>query len=350
MAARLVARGHLYYHSLLRPSQCRTRLTSNIKLFHTTPRLQWGSALMSDTHTILQNLHTTTELSWALTLPLSAFLVRLVIILPISLYTRRAQQKQLQLQPLIHAWRHQINRTIIRERGHLGPGHCTTEVKKSLRAKRRELYKRCACGWWRNWLPLGQLPVFLCWIETVRAMCGTKEGLLGMIVGSMASMKDSDTLEKADHTLRGNPEASIPVETTFATEGALWFPDLLVPDPHLLLPFILSATMFTNIWLNTRLLNAGTEQSVFQRGLMNSLKVIALMIGPATLQMPSAILVYWISSSSFAMLQNLLLDIIMPLGRPVKPCKPKNTVNAKLLKDAYSKTPVKKTGLKPRTN
>ncbi|KAI9697060.1 MAG: hypothetical protein M1836_005021 [Candelina mexicana] len=144
-----------------------------------------------------------------------------------------------------------------------------------------------------------------------------------MAVDSLAGGKNTDALDKVGHTARGTFEALIPVESTFATEGAFWFPDLLVPDPHLLLPFILSGTMFTNIWLNTRLQNDGTEPSVFKRRLTNSLKFVALIIGPATLQMPSAMLVYWISSSSFAMLQNLLLDWIVPLDKPVKPCKPK---------------------------
>ncbi|KAI9756916.1 MAG: hypothetical protein M1835_000690 [Candelina submexicana] len=275
MATQPAARNHILYHNAIRASPRRSRFNSTPKLFHTTPRYQWIEPTLTATHTLLESLHNSTNLSWALTLPCSALCVRLVIILPISLYTRHVQQQQLRLQPLVHAWKHQISRTVLREAGHLGPAYCTTEIRRHLRAKRKELYRRYACGWWKNWLPLGQLPVFLVLIETVRAMCGTGKGLLAMAADSLAGGRDTDALDKVGHTAGGTFGASIPVESTFATEGALWFPDLLVPDPHLLLPFILSGTMFTNIWLNTRLQNDGTEPSVFQRRLTNSLNYAA---------------------------------------------------------------------------
>jgi len=52
------------------------------------------------------------------------------------------------------------------------------------------------------------------------------------------------------------------------------------------------------------------------------MKLFALAIGPMTLQIPSAMLLYWISSSGMAFVQGVLLDIFSPIGNPVAPCVP----------------------------
>lgn len=52
------------------------------------------------------------------------------------------------------------------------------------------------------------------------------------------------------------------------------------------------------------------------------MKAFALAIGPMTLQIPSAMLLYWISSSGLAFAQGVLLDIFSPIGNPVTPCVP----------------------------
>ena len=151
-------------------------------------------------------------------------------------------------------------------------------------------------------LPLAQLPIWLTAIEAVRAMCGTRAGLLGMILRS----------ENA-------ATAGVPTAPSLATEGILWFPDLLVPDPQLVLPFLLSGAVFLNL---THARSGVGNQSVWQKRLHRSLMIVALALGPLTLQVPSAMLVYWISSSLLALLQAMILDRAMPMPPAIKPCDP----------------------------
>lgn len=158
-------------------------------------------------------------------------------------------------------------------------------------------------------LPLVQLPVWLTAIEAVRAMCGAKSGLLGMV---FRSDNDLDAIS-----------GGIMKEISLATEGALWFPDLLVPDPQLILPFMLSGAVLLNL-SNTR---GGANQAVWQKRMHRSMMAVAVALGPLTLQVPSAMLVYWISSSLLAYIQAMVLERAMPMPTPVKPCDPKKRFN-----------------------
>ena len=82
----------------------------------------------------------------------------------------------------------------------------------------------------------------------------------------------------------------------------------------MILPFMLSGVILLNL---TNAAPAGKKLTTFQRRLTNSLKIVGLAIGPLTLQVPSAMLVYWISSSFLAYTQALALDILMPVKPPV---------------------------------
>jgi mitochondrial inner membrane protein COX18 len=297
--------------------------------FHSTPQRRFIEPVISATHHVLESVHATTLLPWVGVLPLTAFLVRAALIAPITVYTRRAQQRQYALRYVLLAWRSQIRQNILRDMGSTGPKNCEKQIAKAMRSKQAELYKRWNCGRWKTFLPLAQLPVWLVVIETIRRMCGTHRGLLGLIFSrqEIPSSKNPDLGASSEASTTATPGLGdslgiaetvayndrVAIEPSFALEGALWFPDLLVPDPLLILPFILSGSLFMNIYLNTREVQS-QDLSVYQRRLKNTLKIFALAVGPMTLQVPSAILVYWISSSFFALGQNVLLDRFLPLS------------------------------------
>ncbi|KAL9027428.1 MAG: hypothetical protein Q9196_004047 [Gyalolechia fulgens] len=178
-------------------------------------------------------------------------------------------------------------------------------------------------------------------------MCGTPGGLIGMIqdglnkslsensqVDDKKSISEPARLQSVFETNDWKMPPSeavkvrediveapaVPIEPSLATEGALWFPDLLVPDPHLILPFILSATMFANISYQERTAKkTGLTPGAFQRRLGNAFKIVVLAVGPLTLAVPSAIHVYWISSSAFALASNIVLNWYSPTVQPRKP-------------------------------
>jgi inner membrane protein COX18 len=294
------------------------QLPPTYRSFHASLRPQFLQAGLeigvTSAHTILEGLHSYTGLPWAYTLPLAALAIRTTFILPLSVYSRRMAQKQVALSPILQSWQHVIKKETMREVGHLGPVVAHEKLMWKIREKRSEIYKRWGCPLWKNFLPLIQLPIWLTVIETVRAMCGTGMGLLGSIIWS----------DKA------GAATWVAKEMSFATEGALWFSNLMAPDPQLLLPFMLSGAIFLNLWGTT-----GPNQAAWQRRLSNSLKIVALAIGPLTLHVPSAMLVYWISSSLLAWVQARVLDVVMPIKKQVEPCNPKKRLG---LSESKAKT------------
>lgn len=281
-------------------------------------------------HDALTSLHTLTGLPWVYTLPLFAVLLRATVVLPISIYSRRATQKQVTLTPLVAAWRHTLQHETMREVGHLGPNVSQKTLLLKLRRKRAEIFRRHGCGMWKNFLALLQLPIFLSVMEAIRKMCGSNQGLLGMMMGNDLTVATG--VEDVTGVITGEglltSAISIPLETSLATEGALWFPNLLLADPQLALPFILSATILLNIFSSRA--RSGVQQSKWQKRLMRSMGLAALAIGPLMINVPSALLVYWISSSGAAVAQAVLLDKLMPMPKAVKACEPRGKRGLKL--------------------
>ncbi|KAI9805493.1 MAG: hypothetical protein M1825_000744 [Sarcosagium campestre] len=308
----------------LLPRKCRTEFSSPIRAFHSSPRRQVLEPILSSTHTVIEAIHSGSGLPWVASLPLTALLIRVIIVTPFTYYSRRVGQRQLALQPLVLAWQQQIRRSVLIQSASLGPVECEKRVSKDLRAKTKELYKTWACRRWRNFLPIAQFPVFLIVIETLRGMSGIRQGLLGLVMNSLRSIFSQGPEAFFGKVLKLEAplpvtQAVIPLEESLALEGALWFPDLLVADPQLILPFILSATVFSNIALANK---KHGVQSRLQIWITRIMKASALAIGPLTLQLPSAMLVYWISSSLWALLHNVLLDRFLPLKPPIPPINP----------------------------
>ena len=291
----------------------------NHRSIHCTPARPFLEPALVATHDLFETLHTASGLPWVASLSLGALTLRTVFTTPLSLYSRRVLQQQAALKPLLQAWKHKITHQVMAESRSLGPYECEKRIKSAVRKKGTELYKRWKCPSWKLWLPVGQIPVFLVAIETIRRMCGTHEGLLGLAVKQFrpsSEVAPETTRAEAVDSLRATDGTAVSMEDSFSWEGGLWFHDLLAPDPLLILPFILSGTLLASISVGTWSRLDKERQSVFQRRLSNSLKVIALLMVPATLQVPSAMLVYWISSSFFALCQAVLLDRLMPLQRP----------------------------------
>ncbi|KAI9832962.1 MAG: hypothetical protein M1826_000741 [Phylliscum demangeonii] len=290
--------------------------------FHPTRARPFVEPVLSATHALLDTLHTTSGLPWITCLSLSALVLR-ASTTPLYIYTRRLRQRQLDLQPLLHAWQHQITQQAIVQASSVRPRPSLTRVNGVMRHKRQELYRRWRCQQWKRFLPLAQLPVFLIAIETIRRMCGTHEGLLGLLLKHAAPSSSLPVDAPRDEVLASAAAAApdvVTLEPSFATEGGLWVPDLLAPDPLLLLPFMLSGTLLANLYVGAANRTARQRKSApWQKKLDYGLKAMALLIGPATLQVPSAMLVYWVSSSAFALGQNLLLDRWMALRSSLPP-------------------------------
>ena len=260
-------------------------------------------------HDALIGLHATTGLPWYLTLPLVAVLVRSTIFVPFAIWSRVNLQRATSVRPLIFAWERILVNRVMKEHSHLGPDACKKLADANKKDKRLELYQTFGIRRWLAFTPLLQLPVFLLTIETVRRMCDGRGGLLSFIAEKLGDSSE-DT-------------ASVPLETTLATEGGLWFPDLLVPDPQFILPATLSVLLYVNVSdYGNFVKRSNVTPSRLQVGLSRSFKIVALAMFPLTLKLPAGMLIYWVSSAAYALLTKALLSLTMPLPSVPDPCKP----------------------------
>ena len=306
------------------------RLKSSRRLFHTTQpyHSQVLDICLSQTHNLLTNIHTISGLPWVLTLPLAALLIRGTLITPLMIYTTKNRERIASLSPILSAWRHVLERKVNKEYGSLGPEKAEKILKAELRIKRAEIYRTMNVSPLRLFLPWLQFPVWLLMIETIRKMSGAGDGLLSLLAKPF-----SHSVEQDSETALAALESDFPVEQSFSTEGALWFHNLLAPDPQLILPFLLSGVLFANIHRQVHVASkSGLPIGKWQKRFTNALKLFALAIGPLTLQVPCAMLVYWITSSTFAFLSNEVLDRVYTPAKRIVPCKPRQPIGSPIAK------------------
>lgn len=273
------------------------QLPSTYRSFHASPRPQFVEQVIPVAYMFIEGVHSVTGLPWAFSLPLSAFVVRATVALPLTIYARISLQKVVELRPLITAWAYPVRKQMMeqqRVKGNtLTPARATQLYRKELAVKSVEIYRRWNCQPWKRYTQFLQIPVWLTVMEAIREMCGQQSGFMGMLFRT-----------KIDGIAQ-----VLPVIETFSTEGMLWFPDLMAADPEIILPFILSGTIYLNIAIGT----GKSLETGWRKSLTRGLKVLALAIGPLTLHVPTAMLLYWIASSSFACIQNIILEKVMPL-------------------------------------
>ncbi|KAL8901191.1 MAG: hypothetical protein Q9207_005321 [Kuettlingeria erythrocarpa] len=269
---------------------------------------------------------------------------------PLTTYVHVTNRNRQKHQPLIQAWTHKFRDEVMKEHAAEGPIKCQKLVRKKLLKKCAEIYRQTGTQRWKSFLGYLQIPVWLTLIETIRRMCGIREGLLGMLQSrffgsnqdatvpnereNMAETALSERISSFEDSQMSSTEGVdilegigkdplIPLESSLATEGALWFHNLLLPDPHMALSFILSGSLFANIlYQERRAKKLGWKPSAMQRGLGNFFKIAAFAVGPLTLSFPSAIHLYLISSSIFGLANTVLLNCYLPLATTSQPPNP----------------------------
>ena len=155
-------------------------------------------------------------------------------------------------------------------------------------------------------------------------MSGIKTGLFGMAFHALglSSYTTEDSPLYPETSSYGADIASNPwIELSLANAGMPWFPDLLVTDPYHALSYMVSALMFTNIYISKNG-SIGTPNRL-QRSVRRSMLLVALAIGPLLQDLPAGLLLYWVSSTSSVIVWNLWLDHKYPGAKGFEPCKRK---------------------------
>ncbi|KKK25430.1 hypothetical protein P175DRAFT_0505302 [Aspergillus ochraceoroseus IBT 24754] len=289
-----------------------------VRRFHRTRPASFISEVLDVSSGFIHGVHSVSGLPWVLSLPLTALLVRMTVAMPLQIYSKVNARKERDLAPILTSWNKHYQ-TQIREKTKLRPadkpllqGEAVRLLAKDLKEQRKVLHSRWGVS--RFWKPANflQVPIWISIMESLRAMSGNDKGLVPYLL-SLVEPASSSEAGKSLH---------LAVEPSLATEGALWFPDLLAGDATGILPAALTLSILLNVHLGWKApkLNSLAElprlemaKHLTVRGIRTLIQVLALNIGVSSYlyEMPTALMVYWISSSNIATLQTYLLEKYM---------------------------------------
>ncbi|KAK6347593.1 Cytochrome c oxidase assembly protein cox18, mitochondrial [Orbilia javanica] len=297
--------------------------------------------LLTTTSSLIINLQSTTNLPWLLTIPLVALTVRTCITLPFTVYSHKRTLKQLTLAPIIHAWSSIYRRKVAKEvfpndpstpkeligkKVYNTPETWTKEVLRRTKEKRVELYRKFGCQYWKGFVGLVQIPVWVLASVSVRRVTGVGGWEAPIDISKRAREMSELQAEEGVSTVlppspvmeNGMDEVTVRVREAMQTGGIDgWFVDLLQPDPYMILPIVFSLTLFTNVMSATA--RASKEPTGWRKGLRNALMGISLAAFPLTIGSPAVLLLYWITSGAYSLIQNAVIHTVLPPPKSVAP-------------------------------
>ncbi|PYH99234.1 mitochondrial export translocase Oxa2 [Aspergillus ellipticus CBS 707.79] len=296
-----------------------------VRHFHPTRPSPFLNEALELSSSFIHGVHSISGLPWALSIPLTALIVRTSVALPLQVYSKIQARRERDAQPLLSAWAKQHRDQIFKDKhgrlpvgsDNLSPGErmmAMKAVNKTQKAVHRQL------GISRFWKMANflQIPIWISVMESLRAMSGNNRGLVPWLLSCL------------EPTVEGESPLRLAIEPSLATEGALWFPDLLAGDPTGILPLAMTASILLNIragWKAPPMKDLAALPKIEMykklsvRGLRLFIQVLALNIGLSSYvaEMPAALMIYWTTSTNIATLQTLLLDRVMFPTKPLKP-------------------------------
>ncbi|KAL3472765.1 hypothetical protein BJX99DRAFT_249401 [Aspergillus californicus] len=294
-----------------------------VRRFHQTRPAPFINEALEVSTSFVHGVHSISHLPWALSLPLTAFLVRMGVALPLQIFTKAQGRKDGELAPILQSWRHHYEQQAKRKKSSTGSPLLRSEAKRlvSEEVKQQHRVLRQRWGVYRFWKPASflQMPVWIMIMESIRGMSGNDKGFLSYL----------RSLFDPSFSPAGNTP-HLAVEPSLATEGALWFPDLLAGDHTGLLPIVLGVSILANVGTGFKVpalkeiadmprLELVKNSSLFT--IRTIIQGLAVYVGYASYshEMPTALLLYWITSTNIATLQSFLLQKYMFPTPSVKP-------------------------------
>jgi inner membrane protein COX18 len=333
-------------------------LSPTTRAFHASaPRQAAGlDAILYLPHEMMSLVHT--QVPWYAAIPLSAFLLRAALVTSFGTWARSLMARYIGLQPLRQAIARTKRDEVLKEMHKQGGARSPKEAQIRAMAGVKEVVNELDSRWKVTlkgqvaWT-LIQIPIFFTMAEVIRKMCGARDGLLALTASSVRSMKDwvtggtqaatnaaaspsaleasgalsapdalsiANALNNATATTNVDALSTLATsplfEPTLATEGMLWFPNLITPDPFL--PFIVSGLMFSNIYFSK---NAPTSEKNWPNLIRRTLLCVSLLIGPLCQNLPAGLMLYWAGSTTSVMAWNKWLDWKYPAPADFTACK-----------------------------
>lgn len=267
----------------------------------------------------LQSVHLYTGIPWWAMIPATTVFLRGVWTLPLAIMQRLRIQKQNSLRPIISATGPVLRQNLARKAAAAmkkaetaKKAESTMDVStlmsplrsmryeeimvlstKETRKRQKKLFKDHGVQLYKNFfLPAAQIPLWVCMSLTFRNLSGWSTW---------------DTLAK-------------PLDPTLYSEGALWFGDLTSMDPFHAFPLAIGVVALVNVeWtFKTLGLLRSAKRRIFRPTLTDSLANISRMaivfLMAISLHAPTALTLYWLSSQAFSLVQNVVLDLMLPIS------------------------------------
>ncbi|KAJ5948512.1 hypothetical protein N7454_001819 [Penicillium verhagenii] len=291
---------------------------SHIRYFHPTkPAPNLINVALDASAGLIHGVHNITYLPWVVSIPLTAVIVRTVVGFPIQYYTRLHARRERDVAPLLHSFHRSVGRHM--------ENPTPTKLKKQVTQFSEMLRQTFHVNPWSKFLAFAQIPVWISLMESIRGMCGNTNGLVPWLLSLVEPSQDA--AKEAVQSLH------LTVEPSLANEGALWFPDLLAGDPTGALPVLLTASILLNVnmgWKSVSRFDMSEMpklqmyQTIFFSGLRVFIQVLAVNVGFSGwfYEMPTALLIYWITSTNVATLQTWVLEKYMFSRPPIPAYKP----------------------------
>ncbi|KAG5974470.1 hypothetical protein E4U58_002930 [Claviceps cyperi] len=297
--------------------------------------------LVASTANAISSIHSNGGIPWWATIPLVGVAINVVWRYPAMRYARYVHNKQVELEPLVSAWRerHATNALLSHKPPAVDPeepgrgqwkdidkrsewiwAHDHYRVLKLTRESRRRIYKTFGAQGWKK-LPtfLSIVPLFFV-SEALRRLCGAPITYISQWSG----------LARIDTQAGSLLDTSGLFDQTLEQGGCLWFVDLTAMDSYYILPAICSALLAKSVWGQysrtqiSELLGRGRKKddifsghlSPMKKGFMRVSLVIPMLPFLAA-DLPSAIFLYWVTSLSLTIVNETLLRKSMPT-RPSK--------------------------------
>lgn len=292
-------------------------------------------------------------LPWYAVFPVSAILLRSLLVYPLfQRQMRRRLTEKIMLQPLVNA-RLSLRKRLLMTHGRQSDFKHRAELLLHSFHLNRFLG---ASVFGQPWLSVSRGLSFFTLIsvsESIRRLCGLKEGLLTMLLGPFqralegpsAAPKEPppapvNNVALDDGLLLDSFPAALPepnasfcpdavqsalpttphaidspwFEPELLTDGLPWCVDLTVSDPTLVLPVLFSGSFFLSIYFSGRI--AGASGSSRPTNLQRIGMTVALLMFFPALKMPAALLLYLTTNIWVSAVQSRWLAYTMPI-RPV---------------------------------
>ncbi|XP_070544822.1 cytochrome c oxidase assembly protein COX18, mitochondrial-like [Ptychodera flava] len=230
---------------------------------------------------VLETGHDITHLPWWANIVATTVALRGTITLPFAVYQQYIMAKLELLQPEMKAYAMRLKKYVVDKQKTQNWTERRSKIFFKIQMKRAitNLYIRDNCHpFKRDLLIWVQLPMWICLSFALRNMSGAFPGKQGQEMGVLVP--------------------------AMQTEGTLWFPDLTQADPYWILPLLLGISNLLVIEFHAL---RPVEPTKFQRRVTMFFRCLSVAMVPLAASLPTAMSLYWTTSSIFGLTQNILL-------------------------------------------